>query len=64
MDKELQAAIWLFVKDRRDALSDAQRQYEAANVLLKRMKAAGLADHLPTLEEVQAAFRGQATRLD
>ncbi len=56
MDKELQGAIWGFVKDRRDALERAISEYESACVLLRRMEDAGLADHLPSLEEVRNAF--------
>ena len=59
MDKELQAEIWAFVKTRRDALLVAQAEYEEAESLLKKMESAGLADHLPTLAEVQAAWRGE-----
>ena len=55
MDREMQAEIWAFVKTRPDALLGAQRDYEEADALLKRMYEAGLADHLPTLEEVRAA---------
>lgn len=56
MDKELQGAIWDFVKDRRDALERAISEYESACVLLRRMEDAGLADHLSTLEDARAAF--------
>ena len=55
MDQKLQAEIWSFVKDSRDALLAAQRECDRANTLLKLMHAAGLDSHLPTLEEVRAA---------
>ena len=58
MDKELQAAVWEFVKERRDALIGAEQEYERAQKLLWQMRDAGLSDHLPSLEEVRAAFKG------
>lgn len=59
LGNELQADIWAFVKGRRDALATAQREYEEAQELLRRMKSAGLDSHLPTIEEAQAAWRGE-----
>lgn len=60
MDRDLQAALWDFVKTRRDELASAQRRYEEAEALLQRMQAAGLDDHLPSLEDVRAAFNATA----
>lgn len=57
----LQADLWAAVKAARDdafnRMLSAQSEYEAMDALLKRMKAAGMADHLATLDEVQAAWR-------
>lgn len=61
MDRELQAALWSFVKDRRDKLIFAQREYEEAQELLMRMHEAGPDDHLPTLDEVAAAGKEKET---
>jgi hypothetical protein len=40
-------------------LNSAQSEYERLNALLWRMKDAGMADHLPTLEEVREAWNGR-----
>lgn len=57
----LQAALWRAIKNARDDaandLMDAQRRLEELEELLDRMKAAGMDDHLPTLEQVQEAWR-------
>jgi hypothetical protein len=60
---ELVHPLWSEIKAMRDeaccaAMKEAARE-ERLNDLLKRMRAAGMADHLPTIEEVQAAWRGE-----
>lgn len=56
-------ALWQEIKASRDeAEEECRRQAQRAerlNGLLSRMRKVGMADHLPTLEEVQAAFRGE-----
>ena len=46
--------IWTTVEDLRDQVSQLKAEEGRLNDLLKRMQAAGLADWLPTLEEVRA----------
>jgi hypothetical protein len=57
--------LWRTIKAARDdaenAANIAARRCEELNDLLARMKAAGMADHLPTIEDVQAAWRGEET---
>lgn len=59
---ELVSRLWQEIKTSRDeAEENARREEQRAkrlNSLLSGMKAAGMADHLPTIEEVQAAWRG------
>lgn len=47
--------IWSAIKDNRDQQSFAEARTRELSDLLRRMKSAGLADWIPTLEEVQAA---------
>lgn len=60
---ELVSELWAVVKAARDeAICDeraARHRVEAFDRLLKWMKDVGAADHLPTLEEAQAAWRGE-----
>lgn len=60
---DLVPLLWAEIKRARDRASqaarDATQQEEWLNRLLNSMKAEGMADHLPTLEEVQAAWRGE-----
>jgi hypothetical protein len=57
----LRIAIWAAVKDARDdafsRMTSAQSEYEHLNALLWQMNDAGMADHLPTIEEVQDAVK-------
>lgn len=59
----LQSELWAAIKNARDDaandVSVAQQRLDELNALLAKMKAAGMSDHLPTIEEVQAAFRDQ-----
>lgn len=60
---DLVRALWLAVKSARDEASYAKvvaaHREALCNDLLERMKAAGMADHLATLEEAQASWRGE-----
>ncbi len=53
--------LWSAVKDARDdalnRMQAAQEQYERLEALLGQMRDVGMADHLPTIEEVQEAWR-------
>jgi predicted Ser/Thr protein kinase len=55
--------LWKAVKDARDEAADTARRAAAQearmNDLLARLKDNGGADHLPTLDEVQRAWRGE-----
>lgn len=54
-------ALWSEIKASRDEAEQAARDWanhaERLNRLLDRMKASGMADWIPTIEEVQAAWR-------
>ena len=54
--------LWAEIKRARDEAMYARHVAESretiCNDLLHHMKLAGLADHLPTIEEVQTAWRG------
>lgn len=52
------ADLWSFVKEERDAAHDTVQRHDRIQKLLSRMEVAGMANHLPTIEEVQAAWRG------
>jgi hypothetical protein len=52
---ELATELWAKVKDLRDHYAMAAAREDQMNALLKQMQEAGLADHLPTIEEMQAA---------
>jgi hypothetical protein len=54
-DMELVKEIWTVVKDMRDHMHQYERQAEKLDALLGRMKAAGMADWIPTIEDVIAA---------
>jgi hypothetical protein len=60
---QLVSELWSVVKAARDeaiqAEHAARNRAEAFDRLLKWMKEVGAADHLPTLEEAQAAWRGE-----
>ncbi len=62
MTPELIEVLWKEIKSARDDADQnagAERhRAERLDALLKRMRDEGMADHLPTLEEVQAAWRG------
>lgn len=50
--------LWSFIKNERDKANCDYHEHRAdkLSALLQRMKAAGMADHLPTLKEVQDAW--------
>ena len=54
----LQADIWAAIKDARDEAVALGRPLYAARLtnLLQRMKVAGMASHLPTIEAVREAW--------
>jgi hypothetical protein len=60
---ELVRQLWATIKGLRDDFAnlrlEAERSEKELNALLVHMHAIGMADHLPTIEEVQAAWRGQ-----
>lgn len=60
---DLVPLLWKEIKEARDRASqdavDAKYREQWLNRLLNSMKAEGMADHLPTIEEVQAAWRGE-----
>jgi hypothetical protein len=56
---ELIQELWATVKTLRDEVACLRSREDDLNALLDRMKAAGMSAHLPTLEEVQAAWRGE-----
>jgi len=47
--------LWSAIKSARDATATARASEERLNALLKRMKDAGMADWIPTIDEVIAA---------
>jgi hypothetical protein len=55
--------LWSAIKSLRDETANARLTAERVegrmNDLLARMKAVGMSDHLPTLAEVQEAWRGE-----
>lgn len=59
---ELAHDLWAVIKSTRDEASNLARSATALearmNDLLARLKDNGGADHLPTIEEVQRAWRG------
>lgn len=61
IDGLLIETLWQSIKIARDEAEENagkyKREAERLNYLLQRMRAAGMADHLPTIEEVQAAWR-------
>lgn len=60
---DLVQALWSEIKGLRDDAAhqaqNAKWQEHKLNDLLNRMKAAGMSDHLPTLDEARKAFRGE-----
>lgn len=54
---EAKAVAWKIAKDRRDRAMMAAAEADEAEYDLQVLKDAGFADHLPTLEEVRAAWR-------
>lgn len=56
MDTDLQAALWTAIKTARDeAVNDLARgllRVAELDALLSRMKAEGMASHLPTIDDV------------
>lgn len=52
---DLVKELWRAIKDARDASAQARASEERLNALLKRMQEAGMAEWLPTLDEVIAA---------
>lgn len=62
LDAQLVEDIWSEVKSCRDLLMNHHRESSEAwhrlDALLGRMKKAGMSDWIPTIEEVQAAWRG------
>lgn len=57
---ELVQELWAQVKTLRDEYATTRHREDDLNALLGRMKAAGMCAHLPTLEELQAAWRGDS----
>lgn len=61
---ELIPDLWRAIKNARDDASNEASRAARVRVeldgLLRRMKAAGLSDHLPTIEELQTACRETA----
>jgi hypothetical protein len=61
---ELVEEVWREVKAARDeAMNIArtmQERDERFTALLTKMRGAGMSDHLPTIEEVRAAWRGES----
>ena len=64
IDLNLVIELWREIKNARDeAEQEYQREKDRAerlNTLLGMMEKAGMSDHLPTLEEVQAAWATEA----
>lgn len=60
---DLARDLWKALKDARDEAANMARSAAAQetllNDLLARLKDNGGADHLPTIEEVQRAWRGE-----
>lgn len=59
-DPRLTQSLWATIKEARDdamnRMEASRREYEHLEALLARMRDAGMADHLPTIEEVQEAW--------
>jgi hypothetical protein len=51
--------LWSEVKSLRDEYATMRHREDDLNALLDRMKAAGMCEHLPTLDEVRAAWRDE-----
>ena len=60
---DLVPLLWAEIKSARDQAAhearSAENKRDWLDRLLVSMRAEGMAEHLPTLEEVQAAFRGE-----
>lgn len=58
---ELREELWCAVKNARDDaandVSAAQRRLDYWEALLSKMKAAGMADHLPSIDDVIQAWK-------
>jgi hypothetical protein len=59
LPRELVHELWDTIKNLRDAIPAIRQWEEDLNALLERMEDAGMSDHLPTLEEVRAVWRGE-----
>ena len=63
----LSAELWSAIKSARDVAASRRREAEAdevrLNELLVRMRAAGMADHLPSLDDVIAAWSLRITEV-
>lgn len=61
LDSGLVHELWSLVKSMRDEWANlartAQHREDELNALLQKMKLVGMADHLPTIEEVQEEWR-------
>lgn len=60
---ELAGIVWAQIKAARDDAvmrkMKATEDEERLNAILRRLREEGAAEHLPTLEEVSAAWRGE-----
>lgn len=63
LEPELAQDLWSAMKYGRDAWANARHQAEhyekLYSDLLQKMKSAGMSEHLPTVEEMQAMWRGE-----
>lgn len=59
-ESTLDANLWRAIKSARDAAQQramrAELEVNDFNILLRHMRAAGMARHIPTIEEVQEAW--------
>lgn len=60
---DLARELWTIVKDKRDMAAIAATSERELNELLHRMKDAGMAGHLPSVEDVITAWKAEGEPL-